>query len=168
MSTGSRIHNVGHYLQKEAVSANSDDRDAFARSAFNRYYYGAFLNTRALLGSLDPSWLSMSHSGYPEVLKGKVRKKLNQAREKARKNGDSTLVSRIDTAKRAVDELAKIMTIAYAIRVVADYEPDEPVNFVGSLRFSLRSIDISDAHAWENGSRMLCSSVERVWNEIRE
>ena len=58
------------------------------------------------------------------------------------------------------------MTTAYAVRVVADYEPDEHVSFGGSPRFSLRSVDVSDAHEWENGTRVLCTNVGKVWDEI--
>lgn len=166
MAKGLLIHEVGHHLQKFAVSTTPADRDAFARSAFNRYYYGAFLNVRALLGSLDPAWSSLSHSSYPEILQGKVRKRLNRARDRARRNGDNTLVNRIDSAKRASAELAKIMSIAYGIRVVADYEPDEAVNFEDASRFSLRSVDVSAAHQWQVDTSLLCVEVSRVWDEI--
>lgn len=42
MSTSISIHAVGHHLQKEAISAAPDEKDAYARSAFNRYYYTMF------------------------------------------------------------------------------------------------------------------------------
>ncbi len=168
MSRGINIHAVGHHLQVKAMSAGPDDRDAFARSAFNRYYYSAFLNTRALLGSLDPAWSSHRHANYPKLLKGRIRRELNSRREKARKNEDDILVNRIDRAKREINELAKIMTEAYAVRVVADYELEEPVSFDEGPRFSLRSVDISDAHQWENATRILCGSVGKLWNEIHD
>ena len=165
MSVGSNMHAVGHHLQKEAIAAGAGDKDAFARSAFNRYYYSAFLNIRKMLGSLDPKWSLTRHSKFPEVL-NKVGKKLSQERPRACKHKDWILVNRINNAKRAAAELATTMTTAYAIRVVADYEPEEQVDFKRSTRFALRSVDISDAHDWENRTRMLCSTVKRVWDEI--
>lgn len=150
----------------EAIKPHFGERDAFARSAFNRYYYSAFLNIREMLGALDSSWSSLPHKSYPEVLQGQVKKKFNRARSRASRNDDTVLVDRIDTAKRALDELAKMMSTAYGIRVVADYEPNEAVDFNARPRFALRSVDISDAHDWENNTRLLCQSVENTWNEI--
>ncbi len=60
------------------------------------------------------------------------------------------------------------MTDAYAVRVVADYELEELVSFDEDRRFSLRSVDISDAHQWENKTRMLCETVGKLWNEIHD
>lgn len=166
MSPGYRIHNVGHHLQKEAVSAAAGHRDAYARSAFNRYYYSAFLNTRALLESLDPSWSSRPHAHIPSLLKKTVCKELKRARYNAQKIGDKKLVSQINSATAAVEQLAEIMKRAYGVRVVADYEQNEHVSFDRSPRFSLRSIDISDAHEWEQKTQVLCTNVSKVWNQI--
>lgn len=166
MSTGEKIHAVGHHLQKEAMKPASQERDAFARSAFNRYYYSAFLNIREMLGDLDSSWSSMTHKSYPEVLQGQVKRRFNQARSRAVRNDDTVLVDRIDAAKRAIDELTKTMRTAYGIRVVADYEPLEEVEFDPKHRFSLRSVGITDAHQWESNTRILCQNVRNTWNEI--
>ena len=166
MNIGSHMHVVGHHLQMEAIGAPVDDRDAFARSAFNRYYYSAFLTIRAMLRSLDPAWSSLSHASYPEVLRGKVLKSFRESKKRAKKNDDGALVRKIERAERSIYELAKIMTTAYGVRVVADYEPEEQVSFDGNPRFALRAVGISDAHDWENNARLLCRSIESVWNEI--
>ena len=78
----------------------------------------------------------------------------------------TVLVNRIDAAKRAIYELAKTMETAYGIRVVADYEPLEEVEFNPEYRFSLRSVGITDAHDWESKTRLLCQAVRNTWNEI--
>lgn len=166
MSAGSQIHAVGHHLQLEANKPLTPERDAFARSAFNRYYYSAFLNIRELLSALDASWSSLPHKSYPDLLKGQVKRRLNEARRRAGRIGDTPLINRIDNAKRAIDELSKVMSTAYGIRVVADYEPGEAVNFETTSRFALRSVDISDAHEWENSTRVLCQNVRKTWDEI--
>lgn len=168
MSVGSRMHAVGHHLQKQAVIAAADERDAFARSSFNRYYYSAFLNIREMFSLIEPTWSNSPHKGYPEILKGKIKKNLNRARRAAQKSNDTALLKRIDAAKRAIDELAQTITTAYGIRIVADYEPGEPVNFDQNRRFSLKSTDVSYAHEWEEKSRILCKNIESVWREANE
>ena len=168
MSTSRSIHAVGHHLQKEAISAAPAEKEAYARSAFNRYYYSAFLNARSLLVELlDQSKASeMKHASYPGFLKGTIQKKLSHERRNASKIGDARLVSRIDLAKRSAAELARIMEIANKAREAADYEQDEPVRFGGSYRFSIKSVDISDAHDWEEATRRHCNVVRKVWDEI--
>ena len=47
------MHTVGHHLEKKAVSAGIHSKDAYARSALNRYYCGTFLTIREMLASLD-------------------------------------------------------------------------------------------------------------------
>ncbi|PCJ85713.1 MAG: hypothetical protein COA52_15920 [Hyphomicrobiales bacterium] len=166
MSTGQYMHTVGHHLQVTAVAATANEKDAYARSAYNRYYYGAFLNARDMLSSLDPAWSSLAHASYPRLLKGQIRKEISRKKNIARRNGDIELVGRTEKATRAVDELAKILNTAYSIRVVADYEPNEAVTFGPDLRFALRSVDISEAHEWESQTRILCNNVKAVWDEI--
>ncbi len=68
---GRFMHEVGHHLQKIAISKTDQNRDVFARSAFNRYYYGAYLNVRELLSSLNPEWSRPRHRHIPYILTGK-------------------------------------------------------------------------------------------------
>ena len=76
MSTSISIHAVGHHLQKEAISAAPDEKEAYARSAFNRYYYSAFLNARSLLVELldQSKAFEMKHASYPEFLRRNIQK----------------------------------------------------------------------------------------------
>ena len=60
------------------------------------------------------------------------------------------------------------MEQAYGIRIVADYEPKEAVNFDTAKRFSLMDTDVSDAHEWQDQTRILCTQILKVWNEINE
>ncbi len=69
-------------------------------------------------------------------------------RQRASKSGDKDLMNEIDQACRSIAELQKIITKANSTRVVADYEPEEKVDFAAVDRFSLRSINVTEAHGW--------------------
>jgi hypothetical protein len=160
------VQNVGHYLQLEAIQQNGQNRDEFARSAFNRYYYSAYLDTRALVAALDPTWASIAHKTLPELLQGTVRKKFRAEKARAEKSGDGQLATMLDGAVRATVNLARLLSVAYSVRVVADYQPDEKVNFSSAERFSLKNIDITTAHAWNQQTRIWITSIHQAWSQI--
>lgn len=67
------METVGFELRKLAISRRGcEEKDLFARSAFNRFYYSAFLKTRSTLKILNPSWGKSKHANLPELLEGKV------------------------------------------------------------------------------------------------
>ena len=142
------MQKVAHHLQIQAHNPESSDRDAFARSAYNRYYYACFHLVRELLGKMERKWESANHSAFPEVLKGEVTKRLKRERNAARRRNDSQLVKLLDKALKSVQEMAKTYEEALAVRITADYETDVQVDFTSSDRFSLKEIDVTRAHSW--------------------
>lgn len=139
---------MGYLLQVEALKTHDASKDLYARSAYNRYYYGVFLSIRAMFAGLDASWSALPHKSYPGILTGKLTKLFKEARRKAFKSGDAELVDILDNAVRAASALASLMDKAYSVRVVADYKPEELVEFSGGDRFSLMSVKITEAHNW--------------------
>ena len=166
MNVGSDFHGVGHHLQVKAQAVSANQRDAYARSAYNRYYYGAFLNVRRFLSEIDTSWSGLPHKSYPEILRGKVTRKFKDQRRRAYKVGDGKLVGRIDGVLRGLYEMADILEVAYGIRVVADYYDNERVEFSANDRFKLRSVSINDAHGWAEKTGILCQSAMNVWSTV--
>jgi hypothetical protein len=157
---------VGLYLQKEAIKNHGTDRDQFARSAYNRYYYTVFLSARAMLEKLDSKWSRTPHKSYPALLNGSIAKSFRDAKSRARRNGDHELVSKLDGGIRAAQALAKVMNKAYGIRVVADYEPAEFVDFSSADRFSLKSVEITEAHGWEGAVELWTRTILQAWRQI--
>lgn len=137
----------------------------FARSAFNRYYYGAFLLVRDMLSQMDPGWARNAHKSYPELLKGAISKDLKTAMKRANRVGDYDLAKKINVGLWGASALAKLMEKAYAARVTADYESAIPVKFSNSSRFSLNSIDITDAHGWDEQVRAFTHSILDAWKQ---
>ena len=69
---------VADHLSKAARTTVGGEADAFGRSAFNRYYYAAFLSTRELLSMIERSWSGVPHSNIPALLENDLRATLNK------------------------------------------------------------------------------------------
>lgn len=157
------IHVVGHHLQNYAHNFAGEERDAYARSAFNRYYYSIFLKTRSLFSSLDPAWSRKPHAEYPVTLRVSVKKQLKKGWTRAQKDGDAKLMRDIEAAFRSIEALSVLLEKAYAIRVVADYEPEQEVEFHDANRFSLKEVEITSAHGWRARCDSFCSEIQKAW-----
>ena len=159
---------VAQHLQHEATIRISEpsERDLFGRSAFNRYYYATFLITRSMFSNLNVDWTEVPHATYPELLQGKIRKRLVDGRRKANKVGDYELAKACNQAISAVRSLSEIMQLGFATRVTADYNPEIPVIFLKTSGFKLNSVLISDAHQWPSRARVLTATIEDAWIQI--
>ncbi|MBF4281092.1 hypothetical protein EAY27_28865, partial [Vibrio anguillarum] len=66
---------VGSELERLALSdSDPDNSDLLGRSAFNRYYYAAFLTTRETLGYMQSNWKGTAHAEIPNLLEKGLRK----------------------------------------------------------------------------------------------
>lgn len=160
------MHKVGHHLQIEALKHKGDVRDLFARSAYNRYYYDVFLSVREMLSCFDENWSGIPHKSYPKLLTGQITRKFKKEKTRAHRVQDYHLVILLDTGIRAVSALASIIEKANAARITADYEPSERVNFLDSNRYSLKLINISEAHQWQESVRLWISQIQQAWDQI--
>lgn len=159
------MQKVGHHLQMEAIKKAGIERDIFARSAYNRYYYAVFLDVRKMLGEFDPKWARTPHKSIPELLKGSITRNFKDGKLRAKKNGDFGLIPKLKYGILSAAALANLMEKANATRVVADYEPTEPVIFSSAKRFALRNIEITDAHEWEASVRVWANSIREAWRQ---
>lgn len=160
------MQEVARHLQIYAHRHSGDGKDAFARSAYNRYYYACYLLLRELVSEMDPRWKQTRHKSFPDLLGGQITKRLKQERNKARRAEDYVLYEMIQTSLRAVREMTRIIKDAYATRLVADYEPAVAVDFTGPERFSLNNVDITQAHEWQDKLSTLVSEIRSTWNQF--
>lgn len=160
------MQEVAHHLQIYAQKYAGSGRDAFARSAYNRYYYACFLKVREILASMNIKWSGIHHKDYPLLLNGQIRERFIKERRRANKSGDHELSSKISSALRAIPKLSEIMASAYGARVVADYRPETPIVFSKIGRFSLNSIDITEAHKWHGNVNILSITILSAWQQI--
>ena len=140
---------VGTTLSAKARESSGDVADAFGRSAFNRYYYAAYLEVRGLLIKFNPSW-DVSHSDAPSL----VEKNLPELiRKETKRQQKSNLLKHADGQRissgvaSAGSAIAEVLRVAYKVRVISDYRPEEQVSFDSST-FHLDSHSEGEARAW--------------------
>ena len=160
------MHTVAHHLQVHAHNNNGPERDFFARSAYNRYYYGCYLLLRSTFAEMNPDWEETPHKSYPDLLNGSITRALKHAKGRAHKAKDVELVAMIDGALRAIPQLRAIIEEANATRIVADYYPRVSVDFDSAARFSLNGVDVSKAHEWQSKVQTLTGSLITAWRQI--
>jgi hypothetical protein len=157
---------VARYLVSEVQRINVPaDRDQFGRSAFNRFYYAAFLLVRTELKPVVGSWPN-SHSGIPPWLRGSVLKELNRGVRLAERIDDEELRHQCESAKAAAIDLSRLMENSYSVRVVADYDPEIPVEFGNHGEFQLNTIKVAEAQAWPHRARTFARAIALAWRQI--
>lgn len=153
---------VADHLQRQAVPrAGTNEGDLFGRSAFNRYYYSAFLIVRNGLSDINRVWHGQNHAGVPALLNGQVSDELRRIKSVANRRRDWQLVNECAAAISAASDLSRMLEIARTAREAADYNPEILVSFSGD-RFSLNSISITDAHDWPVRAGAYMESVMKV------
>jgi len=161
------METVALHLEVQALSLTSDGgRDLFGRSAFNRYYYAAFLKVQSSLRQHRPDWANHGHSKLPRILKEEVFKELKTSFEIGRKTGDTEVKKLCSDAMSAAKNLACLLEEGYAVRVTADYRPDVAVDFISARDFKLNEIAVSQAHSWPTKAIGFVSTLERAWRQI--
>ncbi len=160
---------VGQELERWALGqTNADDKDLFARSAFNRYYYAVFLITREMIGEFEAGWRRTNHAGMPDLLRGAVKRKVETALKDAVRGG---LMSQGDSLKIkaknavAINALAVLLQEAYHVRVVADYEPEIVVQQKHNV-ISLDTHKLASAKTWPDRAASYCKCIRKVWEEV--
>lgn len=145
-----------------------DDFDSFGRSSFNRYYYATYLTVRDMLSTLNPVWAKTSHASIPNLLLDSVRARIKKEAIRQQKNGligAHVASSHITEASSSLSVIAEILTTAYGVRVVADYEPSQRVA-AGKSGFSLNTHTASEAREWKTRAEAAKGNVLRIAREL--
>lgn len=155
------MEEVANYLVKQAKQRKiAVEKDQFARSSFNRYYYATFLIVRQTLTAIDENWRETPHKRIPEILRTSYVKRIRRQLDKnVLGKSDSKKLASIGAA--AASELARLMEIAYEKRVTADYAPETLVVF-DATTISLEGLSTSEACNWIRRARFLCSKIHNV------
>lgn len=150
---------MASHLKDEALklAAVSADAALFGRSAFNRYYYAAYLTVKADLNPIFPA-MPTSHASVPEFLRGTVERELRARKKQARRASDHETVGTVQHAQQATIALADILALGYSVRVNADYHPEIPILFA-DRGFRLNQVTISEAVSWPSKARFFTSKI---------
>jgi hypothetical protein len=160
---------VGDHLSAFAISIRGNDPadGLFARSAFNRYYYATFLKSRQLIIDTNGP-KALNHSALPDYLDGHFKKTLVQ---QIRAGFRSRLLSSADRSRLLHDLrrntllLRQLLMTAYRIRVLADYEPDFPLDTKNNT-YTLGSATLSEAGKWAGHAEIYCRNLHSIWKDL--
>lgn len=162
------IH-VGLHLRHEATTRNAANfMDSFARSSFNRFYYAAFLHVRGTLQDLTLWPATMGHADLPLYIRGEVLKGSRKGLKEAQRTGLISIgeYNRLKALlESATNEIHSVLTEGYAIRVLADYRPEQSIQGTGSA-FTLGGCPVVTAVGWFDRVRDACSDLAEVRSAI--
>ena len=162
------MNRVGMQLGIWAMGRDSSkERDLFGRSAYNRFYYAAFLVTRKMLSDFNPEWKKQSHSAIPCLLTGQVKKEPIAAlkrQNRARVISPSASRKMESQLRDATSDLAALLQEAYQVRRIADYEPEISVTLQNGT-MSLSGHKFGTACGWSNRASHLCGIIRRIWED---
>ncbi len=157
---------VGEKLGNIAISETDFvKKDLFGRSAFNRFYYAAFLEVRKMLGELDQKWKRTAHRAIPELLETGVQKRVTNVLKKNLKKGIITKKEFNRFKYELLDStnaLANLLREAYDTRLIADYEPEKLIEVNGKV-ISLNSLKLTTAISWSSRASLHCKNIRKVW-----
>ena len=160
---------VGSELERLALSdVDPNNADLLGRSAFNRYYYAAFLITRETLGNMKSNWKGTAHAEIPNLLQTGLRKPAKAELKKQVKTG---LLDKGDESRLLGDlnatgnELAQLLKLAYDARILADYEPEIKTRKDGRVIY-LKTHKLTTASQWPSQAQKHCAKLMRIWKEI--
>jgi hypothetical protein len=140
--------------------------DRFGRSAFNRYYYACYLETRGMLADLNPGWAKATHANIPDILR-MINKTFAAVIKK--QQGRTLTWSDAKNLKqelnRSTSDLAQLLEAAYAIRCIADYQPELAIIRKGSI-LELQQHSIHEAKNWPARAAACAKDIRKVWNEL--
>ena len=158
---------VARHLRDQALVLKGTGEGAlFGRSAFNRFYYSAYLLTKQHLLPVFPG-LPGKHADLPNYLRGSVAKELNRRKNQARRVEDQTTLMLVQGARKAAIELADLLTVGYSARVVADYEPEVDVNFYDH-GFALNEVRVTEAESWPHKAKQFALLVGNAMRQTNE
>ena len=158
---------VGERLQGWAIEKKvQKEKDLFARSAFNRFYYAAFLITREVLGDLKPEWKKQPHKNIPDLLvtlQKPIKSEL-KTQLKAGLISESARSRTLTVLNGSASELSNLLRKAYTLRVVADYEPEVPIKTDNKILL-LDDYKLNTAQEWPGKARACCKSIRKIWRD---
>lgn len=160
---------VGDYLIREASQITAEtDKDLFGRSAFNRYYYAAFLTIRRLFSEVDDNLNEPPHGQIPELLTVTLHRKFKRIINKQERDGFMTTDQAQElrsSVHQALQSLADLMRYAYSIRKVADYQPETKIELSNGL-IEIAGCESSVARSWCDEVEVKVNQVCDIWRQL--
>ncbi len=160
---------VGDHLK--SIAESEKDKvvfDLFGRSAFNRYYYSAFLSARESLSLIDSKWSILKHKELPITLRKEVQ---SRAITEIKKQEKSRILDANESAKMkhdirvALADLSRILENARLVRTIADYEPNVLIEN-DKQTITLSHCTITSAANWRRSVESNFKTVLAIYGKI--
>ncbi len=173
-----KFSDVAKHLHGEALtSQESDLKHAFARSAFNRYYYSSYLEIKRMLGRVEKKWGKLNHGEISNLLQKNVRQdptkknkktlatRIEEKSAELKKSGFSaTFIDEICSGTlNDIRELNAIFSKMQKARIAADYNFSYPVIFHGQAEFSLGVFDVKNIDDYHGQTIRYCEKIANAW-----
>ncbi|CAI0833800.1 hypothetical protein [Serratia ficaria] len=167
------LYEVAEHLTKQANASHRKGTqsivlaDAFARSAFNRYYYACFLYVRTFVSSLESKWSNVAHLDVPKLLRSNVKQKIDTELKKGEKIGSLTsagYLSKKSIVLTSLEIIASTMSLAYSVRGIVDYEPEIKITF-NEGAFTINTTTVAEAKGWLATIKTEEAKIKRILQE---
>ncbi|TDM06122.1 MAG: hypothetical protein C4K60_15855 [Ideonella sp. MAG2] len=163
------MEDVAQHLQQEAIKrTDPGQRDEFARSAFNRFYYATFIPLSRSLADMKDQWTELPHKDVPELLRGSLIRELKLGKKRAEKLGDNDTAGLCARAISNCHEVAAIMETGYAVRVAADYKSEVRIDFSSGADFKLSNVPVSIAKQWPKRVEAYVGSISAAMRQLSD
>ncbi|MEB2416658.1 hypothetical protein [Citrobacter sp. R-1.5.2] len=168
------LYEVAEHLTKQAKASHRKGAqtivlaDAFARSAFNRYYYACFLCIRTFVSSIEAKWSNVAHLDVPNLLRNNVKQKIDAELKKGEKIGILTpggYQSKKSMVLTSLEIMASTMSLAYIVRGIVDYEPEIKIMF-NEGAFSINATSVAEAKGWLITIKTEEAKIKRILQEV--
>ena len=157
-----------HLAQVSGATTDKVSFDLFGRSAYNRYYYAAFLCVRSGLKRIDSGWAKPTHAAVPDLLRGQVRDRAKKKIRFAVKSAQITNTHGMQLNRAindAVSELSNLLALAREVRRVADYEPEKLVHKEGRV-VKLGTCTLDSATKWMQRADIEVKKILNVYAQL--
>ncbi len=112
------LKTIGDYLTEQAncISQNTKLKNAFSRSAYNRYYYSCFLRVKVMVKEIFDTDLLLH-----KQTKDKIKKIYDREKKKYNNTDDKEVKRHLSKLEEVCDDFGQFMERAKLVREFADY-----------------------------------------------
>jgi hypothetical protein len=160
---------VADKLSEIALQSDLDHEiDLFGRSAFNRYYYAAYLAVRKNLMEIKPEWAKAPHKNLPKILTSSINELAKRIAFNQKKKGSLTASEKsqiVTSIKTCGEQLSRILQRGDEARIYADYFPEKMVKRTPD-DLSLHNCTLHEARSWPIHAERRAGQLLFSWRQL--
>ena len=110
----------------------------------------------------------MAHKALPDYFTTTFQKDLKRQIHSLFKAGilsDAARAAMLTSARSNTTLLGELLVLAYNVRVLADYEPEFPLEVKDST-YRLGTSTLAEASGWAGRANMHCKNLHKIWKDL--